>query len=115
MFAPLTALWARLSRTARVLVALSFLALLLSAATFGRRAYQRHRLANEQARATAASAARQVAAAQAYHAYQLDSTARAIERRYLLENAHTQAQCNEALLRFRPALIDLPERPPVER
>jgi len=91
------------------------LALLVSALVWGGRAYQRHRLATKQARATAASAARQAAAAQAYHAYQLDSTARATERRYLLENARTQAQRNEVLVRFRPALIDLPERPPVER
>lgn len=86
--------------------------LLLSAAVLGSRAYQRRQLAGQQAKASQANAEAQAAAARRYRTYQMDSTARATERRQLLENARTQHKRNEALSHFRPALIDLPEHPP---
>lgn len=113
LLAALRRLWARLNPQALKYGALLLAAaLLLSGTDYGCRRYQRHRLATAQQRATAAHAAAQQQAARTYAAYQLDSTRRAAERRQLLENARTQHERNEALTRFRPALIDLPERPP---
>lgn len=79
------------------------------------RLLQRHLLAGQQGRATAVHAAVQAQARTRYARYQLDSTARATERRGLLESIRTQSQANEALRRRRPALIDLPDDPPREQ